>query len=68
MVTTLSTNLAAAVAVATIVVTVAARIIVDRRGVPADHVRVVGIVTVGVVVETTQLIGCVPRFVILSLV
>ncbi len=57
MVTTVSTNPAAAVAVVAIVVTVAARIIVDRRGVPqcpvgivADHVRVVGIVTVGVAV------------------
>ena len=57
MVTTLSANPAAAVAVVAILVTVAARIIVDGRGVPpspirvvADHVRVVRIVTVGVAV------------------
>jgi len=56
-VTTVFTKPAAAVAVVAIVVTVAARIIVDRRGVPPcpvrivpDHVRVVGIVTVGVAV------------------
>ena len=54
---TVSTNPAAAVAVVAIMVTVAARIIVDGRGVPpspvrvvADHVRVVRIVTVGVAV------------------
>jgi hypothetical protein len=57
MVTTLSANRAAAVAVVAIMVTVAARIIVDGRGVPpspvrvvVDHVRVVRIVTVGVAV------------------
>jgi hypothetical protein len=57
MVTTLSANPAAAVAVVAIMVTVAARIIVDGFGVPpspvrvvADHVRVVRIVTVGVAV------------------
>ena len=55
--TTVFTNPTAAVAVVAIVVAVAARIVVDRRGVPpcpvpivADHVRVVGIVTVGVAV------------------
>jgi hypothetical protein len=71
MVTTVSTNPAAAVAVVAIVVIVAARIIVDRGGVPpcpvrivADHVRVVGIVTVGVAVilALRQVVSCAPHF------
>ncbi len=71
MVTTVSTNPAAAVAVVAIVVTVAARRIVDRRGVPpcpvrivADHVRVVGIVTVGVAVilALRQVVPGAPHF------
>jgi hypothetical protein len=72
MVTTVSTNPAAAVAVVAIVVTVAARIIiVDRRGVPpcpvrivADHVRVVWIVTVGiaVILALRQVVPCTRQF------
>src|SRR5713226_6924403 len=70
MVTTLSANPAAAVAVVAIMVTVAARIIVDRRGVPpcpvrivADHVWVVGIVTVSVAVILLlrQVVPCAPK-------
>jgi hypothetical protein len=66
-----STSPSAEVAVVAIVITVAARIIVDRRGVPpspvrivADHVRIVGIVTVGVAVipALRQVVPCAPDF------
>jgi hypothetical protein len=70
-VTTLSANPAAAVAVVAIVITVAARIIVDRRAVPpsperivADHVRVIEIVAVSVAVILTlrQVVSGAPQF------